>query len=165
MLLVSTALKSTLESSLLTLYGVTGRVLPLILVGLRDAEECNDDVADELLDGALVVCYNLANSTQAPAHHAFDFFGVELLCEGGAACEVRKKDCNAFALPFSRFTLLASDWLFELVAAFTAEFEMGRVWLVAGRTDSIQVLTAVATKLGALGILAQKISPFGRAQH
>ena len=57
----------------------------VILVGLGDAEEGNDRIADVLLDKAVITGDDLCDLAEDPARDLLDLFGVELFRHGRVA--------------------------------------------------------------------------------
>jgi len=96
----------------------------IILVGVRDAEERDDSIADKFLDDAVIACDNLSDLSEDLVHDTFDFFGVELLRHGGVARKVGEEDGDVLALGRGRGRRLRrrGGWLGKELAAFAAEF-------------------------------------------
>ena len=70
----------------------------VILVGLRDAEEGDDGIADILFDEALISVNDLGDFAEDAGRDLLDLFGVELLGHGRVAREVGEEDGDVLAL-------------------------------------------------------------------
>ena len=117
----------------------------VILVGIGDAEEGDDSIADILLDEAVITVNDLGHLAEDTARDLFDFFRVELLGHGGVAREVGEEDGDVFALRGGRGCSQGS--IVERVAACVTELRCGRELIAALGTSNFKPLTALETEL------------------
>ncbi len=145
--------------------------LRVVLVGERGAEERDDRVADELLDGAAEALELGLDTAVVRREQASDVFGVELFGTPREADEVGEEDADDLALLEDRRHRLA--WL-EFGAAGGTEREVERDNLSAGGASPAECEATTAAKerprpvlvtaRGALGHAGTSLGPL-QATH
>ncbi len=83
----------------------------VVLVGSGGAEDSDDHVADDVLDGCPVSDEDLSRHVARPGHDATQRFGVEAVANHGGGSEIQERDRDD--LPFPLKPRLAGRWRFE----------------------------------------------------
>ena len=83
----------------------------VVLVGSGGAEDSDDHVADDVLDGCAVPDEDLGRHVARPGHDATQRFGVEAVANHGGGSEIQERDRDD--LPFPLKPRLAGRWRFE----------------------------------------------------